>query len=199
MAAPGRLARAPWLRFAWAGVWVGAALFRALPGQNSGTAIASALTGGIDGTPAWLASSEGFEHANDRFWRRHRGDLVGHSARLHSELVLVEEPAGRVPDARGVNFIGTDGESRARAGDGRSVEELVGGLGQAQQRDAQGERGKHSPGAGVGGHDVAGGEEQRLRDLALDDDARRLRAERCRISVRPDGDDKPDAEVLDPG
>jgi hypothetical protein len=31
---------------AWAVLWVGAALFQALPGQNSGKAVASALTGG---------------------------------------------------------------------------------------------------------------------------------------------------------
>jgi hypothetical protein len=47
---------ASWLRFAWAGVWVGMAVFQALPGQNSGTAVASALTAGTEGAPAWLAS-----------------------------------------------------------------------------------------------------------------------------------------------
>jgi hypothetical protein len=49
---------APWLPFAWAVLWVGAALFQALPGQNSGKAVASALTGGADGAPGWLASLE---------------------------------------------------------------------------------------------------------------------------------------------
>ncbi len=47
---------APWLPFAWAGVWVGAAVFQALPGQNTGTAVASTLTAGTEGAPAWLAS-----------------------------------------------------------------------------------------------------------------------------------------------
>ncbi len=47
---------APWLPFAWAGVWVGAAVFQALPGQNTGTAVASALTAGTEGASAWLAS-----------------------------------------------------------------------------------------------------------------------------------------------
>jgi hypothetical protein len=47
---------APWLPFAWAGVWVGAAVFQALPGQNTGTAVAGALTAGTEGAPSWLAS-----------------------------------------------------------------------------------------------------------------------------------------------
>jgi hypothetical protein len=46
---------APWLRAAWAALWVSAALFQALPGQNTGEAVASALTGGTGGAPAWLA------------------------------------------------------------------------------------------------------------------------------------------------
>jgi hypothetical protein len=44
------------LPFAWAGVWVGAAVFQALPGQNTGRAVASALTAGRSGAPGWLAS-----------------------------------------------------------------------------------------------------------------------------------------------
>jgi hypothetical protein len=47
---------ARWLPFAWAVLWVGAAVLQALPGQNSGTAVANALTAGTDGAPAWLAS-----------------------------------------------------------------------------------------------------------------------------------------------
>jgi hypothetical protein len=49
---------AVWLPYAWAVVWVAAAIFQALPGQNSGSAVASALTGGANGAPAWLASLE---------------------------------------------------------------------------------------------------------------------------------------------
>jgi len=49
---------APWLRYAWAVLWVGAAIFQALPGQNTGTAVAGALTGGASGAPGWLASLE---------------------------------------------------------------------------------------------------------------------------------------------
>ena len=116
-----------------------------------------------------------------------------------AEERVVEERADRVPDARGVNFLGRDHEPRSGAGDGGSVEELVGGLGQAQLGDAQRERAKHGPGPAVGGHDVACWKKQRLRDVALDDDARRLGTERCGISVRADGDHKPDAEIPDPG
>jgi hypothetical protein len=46
---------AAWLPVAWAVVWIGGAVLQVLPGQNSGTAIASALTGGADGAPTWLA------------------------------------------------------------------------------------------------------------------------------------------------
>jgi hypothetical protein len=50
---------APWLGTAWAVLWVAAALFQALPGQNSGQAVASALTGGTHGAPTWLANLAG--------------------------------------------------------------------------------------------------------------------------------------------
>jgi hypothetical protein len=63
---------APWLKFAWAGVWVGGAFFQALTGQNTGEAVASALTGGGNGTPAWLASLDGSAAA----WATHHGPLL---------------------------------------------------------------------------------------------------------------------------
>jgi hypothetical protein len=47
---------APWLPFAWAAIWIVAAVFQALPGQNTGTAVAGALTAGTSGAPGWLAS-----------------------------------------------------------------------------------------------------------------------------------------------
>jgi hypothetical protein len=49
--------RAParWLVWAWALLWVGAAAFQLAPGQNSGSAVASLLTGSADEAPGWLA------------------------------------------------------------------------------------------------------------------------------------------------
>jgi hypothetical protein len=67
-----RAGPAPWLRFAWAAVWVGGAVFQALPGQNSGTAVASALTGGTGTPPAWLASLD----RSAAGWAVHHGPLL---------------------------------------------------------------------------------------------------------------------------
>jgi hypothetical protein len=49
--------RAParWLVAAWPLLWVGAAIFQLLPGQNSGDAVASVLTAGAGQAPHWLA------------------------------------------------------------------------------------------------------------------------------------------------
>jgi hypothetical protein len=63
---------APWLPFVWAVLWVGAAVFQALPGQNSGAAIASALTAGASGAPAWLAGVDNSVGA----WAAHHGLLL---------------------------------------------------------------------------------------------------------------------------
>jgi hypothetical protein len=63
---------APWLALAWAVLWVGAAVFQALPGQNSGTAISSALTEGSSEGPAWLASLDKSVGA----WATHHGLLL---------------------------------------------------------------------------------------------------------------------------
>jgi hypothetical protein len=46
---------AAWLPVAWAAVWIGGTGLQLLPAQNSGTAIASELTAGAAGAPAWLA------------------------------------------------------------------------------------------------------------------------------------------------
>jgi hypothetical protein len=67
-----REAPAPWLPFAWAAVWVGGAVFQALPGQNTGTAIASALTGGTAGAAPWFAGLEDSVGA----WAAHHGVLT---------------------------------------------------------------------------------------------------------------------------
>ncbi|MDT4938749.1 MAG: hypothetical protein QOG80_2420 [Pseudonocardiales bacterium] len=47
-----RQAPARWLPLAWAALWVGGAVYQALPGQNTGTAVAGAIKGG--GAPGWL-------------------------------------------------------------------------------------------------------------------------------------------------
>jgi hypothetical protein len=63
---------APWLPFAWAVLWVGAAVFQALPGQNTGTAVASALTEGSAEGPAWLGRLDKSAGA----WAAHHGLLL---------------------------------------------------------------------------------------------------------------------------
>ena len=63
---------APWLPLAWAVLWVGAAIFQALPGQNTGNAIASALTEGSSEGPSWLASLDRSASA----WAAHHGLLL---------------------------------------------------------------------------------------------------------------------------
>lgn len=45
---------AGWLPIAWAVLWVGSAVFQALPGQNTGSDIAGAIRDGADGAPQWL-------------------------------------------------------------------------------------------------------------------------------------------------
>ncbi|MDQ1510629.1 MAG: hypothetical protein QOG50_2473 [Actinomycetota bacterium] len=47
-------APARWLPIAWAGLWVGGAVFQALPGQNTGAAVVGALSGSGAGAPHWL-------------------------------------------------------------------------------------------------------------------------------------------------
>jgi hypothetical protein len=49
--------RAParWLPVAWGVLWVGGAVFQALPGQNTGAAVADGISSGNAGAPAWLA------------------------------------------------------------------------------------------------------------------------------------------------
>ena len=49
---------ARWLPVAWAVLWVGGAIFQALPGQNTGAAVANVLPGAAAGTPQWLNSLE---------------------------------------------------------------------------------------------------------------------------------------------
>jgi hypothetical protein len=62
-------APARWLPLAWAFVWVGGAIFQALPGQNTGTDVAGAINSGAPGWPGRLDASV----AN---WITHHGTLV---------------------------------------------------------------------------------------------------------------------------
>jgi hypothetical protein len=50
-------APARWLPLAWAVLWVGGAIFQALPGQNTGTDIAGAINSGAPGWPGRLDAS----------------------------------------------------------------------------------------------------------------------------------------------
>jgi hypothetical protein len=43
---------------AWAGYWVGGAILQLLPGQNTGSSIANAITGSADDAPDWLATAD---------------------------------------------------------------------------------------------------------------------------------------------
>jgi hypothetical protein len=67
-----REAPATWLPYAWAVLWVGAAIFQALPGQNTGAAVAGVVTGGASGAPGWLASADNSVGA----WVTHHGLLL---------------------------------------------------------------------------------------------------------------------------
>jgi hypothetical protein len=51
---PSHEAPARWLPLAWAVLWIGGAIFQALPGQNTGAAVAGAISGGAGGAPGWL-------------------------------------------------------------------------------------------------------------------------------------------------
>jgi hypothetical protein len=65
-------APARWLPLAWAVLWVGGALFQALPGQNTGAAIADAVTGADASAPHWLNRLE----ASVGTFARHHGLAV---------------------------------------------------------------------------------------------------------------------------
>jgi hypothetical protein len=65
---PAQEAPARWLPLVWAVVWVGGAVFQALPGQNTGTAVAGAITGG----PGWLGRLD----VSVARWTTHHGTFV---------------------------------------------------------------------------------------------------------------------------
>jgi hypothetical protein len=66
---PRREAPARWLPLAWAVLWVGAAVFQALPGQNTGTDVAATIDSGAPGWPGRLDASVAG-------WIGHHGTLV---------------------------------------------------------------------------------------------------------------------------
>jgi hypothetical protein len=63
---------ARWVPLAWALVWVGGAVFQVLPGQNTGPAVAAAITGGNDGAPGWLVRLD----TSTAGWTTHNGRAV---------------------------------------------------------------------------------------------------------------------------
>ena len=65
-------APARWLAWAWALLWVGAAAFQLAPGQNSGSAAASLLTGSAEEAPQWLAPLD----TSVATWASHHGGLA---------------------------------------------------------------------------------------------------------------------------
>jgi hypothetical protein len=66
---PANQAPAPWLPLVWVVLWVGGAIFQALPGQNTGAAVAGSIP---SGAPGWLGSVDAW---TARF-ATHHGTLV---------------------------------------------------------------------------------------------------------------------------
>jgi hypothetical protein len=50
---------AAWLLAVWTVLWIGAAIFQTLPGQNSGSDVATIVSGSAGNAPGWLASLDG--------------------------------------------------------------------------------------------------------------------------------------------
>lgn len=73
-----------WLPIAWAVLWIGTAVLRALPGQNSGSALADEVSGNADGAPAWLAHLD----------RTLGVDLHGTGRAVVIALIIVEVAVG---------------------------------------------------------------------------------------------------------
>jgi hypothetical protein len=69
---PSHQAPARWLPLAWAVLWLGGAVLQALPGQNTGTAVAGSITDGAAGAPAWLGRLD----ASVAAWTTHHGTAV---------------------------------------------------------------------------------------------------------------------------
>jgi hypothetical protein len=65
-------APARWLVRAWAALWVGAAIYQLLPGQNTGSDVSGVLTGAAGGAPNWLAQVD----TSIATWAGQHGALV---------------------------------------------------------------------------------------------------------------------------
>ena len=78
---PSDEAPARWLPLAWAILWVGGAIFQALPGQNSGAAVAGAINSGAPGWPGRLDASVA-------------GWITGHGSLVVVALVVAEALIG---------------------------------------------------------------------------------------------------------
>ncbi|MDX6409600.1 MAG: hypothetical protein QOE13_2671, partial [Gaiellaceae bacterium] len=65
-------APAEWLPIAWALLWIGGAIFQALPGQNTGGAIAGAVAPTPAGSPQWLDRLD----SSLGSWIGHRGSAA---------------------------------------------------------------------------------------------------------------------------
>jgi hypothetical protein len=65
-------APASWLPLAWAMLWVGGAIFQALPGENNGTAVAGAIASGAGGAAGWLGPLD----RSLATWTAHHGTTV---------------------------------------------------------------------------------------------------------------------------
>jgi hypothetical protein len=90
-----REAPAPWLRVAWAVVWISGAILQLLPKQDSGRAVASAITAATGSGPAWLIHVTAA--AGD--WATHHG-LATIVVLVAAQLVIgvgALLPATRVP------------------------------------------------------------------------------------------------------
>ncbi|MDP9258605.1 MAG: hypothetical protein M3Q31_18940 [Actinomycetota bacterium] len=79
---PSHDAPARWLPLAWAVLWVGGAIFQALPGQNTGTAVADAISS--SGAGGWLGQLD----ASIAGW------TTGHGTAAVAALVVAEALIG---------------------------------------------------------------------------------------------------------
>ncbi len=102
---------------------------------------------------------------------------------------VAQERGRRVSDGSRCDANGIQHDSDAELFASLRVRELVGAHREHDQRQTVRERADHAAGSTVVDHEVAVGEQERLRDVALDVHVVGLRAEPFRIETPPDGDD----------